>query len=288
MRVSTGAGIHGVGPHRNEHAVRHGRLYQLSERGFEAMLNAYARGLDVVMRWRFTTLLVFFATVGLSVYLFMAIPKGFFPQQDTGRMMGMIQADQSISFQSMRGKLQRFVDILRRDPAVETVVGYTGSNSRTNSGFIFATLKPPPARTITIDEVIGRLRGQLAQVPGATLFLQGIQDFRAGGRMANAQFQYTLSADELSELRTWEPRVRAALRVGLDAAVGQLDFFAGLAEHGQRKLDRAGARHSRPLLECRPSSRFRLDRGGGGAGRQEAAAHPVFWRSRPRQQNAAA
>ena len=156
-------------------------------------------------------LLVFFATIALNVYLYIIVPKGFFPQQDTGAMLGNIQADQSISFQLMRQKLQAFVETVKTDPAVATVVGYTGGG-QTNSGFIYVTLKPLAERHIAVDGVIARLRGKLTHVPGAQLFLQAAQDIRVGGRMGNAQYQYTLQAETLDELQTWTPKLTEALQ----------------------------------------------------------------------------
>ncbi|MGH8743577.1 MAG: efflux RND transporter permease subunit, partial [Burkholderiales bacterium] len=155
-------------------------------------------------------LLLLAGTICLNVYLYVIVPKGFFPQQDTGRLIGNIQADQSISFQAMRQKLADFMDIIRKDPAVESVVGFTGG-SRVNSGFMFVSLKPLKERKLSADKVIARLRGELAREPGARLFLQAAQDIRVGGRQSNAQYQYTLQADELSELRAWSPKIFQAL-----------------------------------------------------------------------------
>ena len=150
-------------------------------------------------------------TVGLNFYLYVVVPKGFFPQQDTGRLIGGIQADQGISFQAMQGKLTDFIDIVRRDPAVVNVVGFSGGGGGRNSGFMFVTLKPLAERRLSADRVVARLRGELAKVPGASLFLVPVQDIRVGGRQANAQYQFTLLADELEDLRKWEAPVRAAL-----------------------------------------------------------------------------
>ena len=155
-------------------------------------------------------MLVLLATVCLNVYLYVIIPKGFFPQQDTGRLVGGIQADQSISFQAMRQKLADFMTIVGSDPAVENVVGFTGGAQR-NSGMMFVALKPVAERRETADQVIARLRGKLAKEPGANLFLQPVQDIRIGGRQSNAQYQFTLQADDLAELRAWEPKIRLAL-----------------------------------------------------------------------------
>ncbi|PKU21657.1 efflux RND transporter permease subunit [Telmatospirillum siberiense] len=195
---------------RHRPAGRRSRLFRLSERVFEGMLHEYERTLGTALRHRRLTLLVLVATVGLNGYLFSIVPKGFFPQQDTGAMVGGIQADQSISFQSMRQKLVAFVNIIKSDPAVANIVGFTGGG-QTNGGFVYVALKPLSERDLPVDKVIGRLRGQLAQVPGASLFLQAVQDIRQGGRSANAQYQYTLQADELSELQTWAPKLAQAL-----------------------------------------------------------------------------
>ena len=146
----------------------------------------------------------------LNAYLYLVIPKGFFPQQDTGRLTGRIQADQSTSFQLMRGKLRQFVDIVREDPAVDAVVGFTGGG-QTNGGSVFVSLKPRAERGVSADQVMARLRGKLARVPGATLFLQAVQDIRVGGRQSNALYQYTLQGDSLDDLRTWTPRLADAL-----------------------------------------------------------------------------
>jgi len=190
---------------------RHGRLYHASERMFAAALRGYEHTLGFALRHPRAILLVFFVTIGLNFYLFTVIPKGFFPQQDTGRLTGNIQADQSISFQLMRQKLVQFISIIQKDPAIDTVVGFTGGG-QTNSGFVFASLKPLSERGISADQVIARLRRELAQVPGATLFLQAVQDIRVGGRQANAQYQYTLHADNLTELNEWAPKILAALQ----------------------------------------------------------------------------
>jgi multidrug efflux pump len=155
-------------------------------------------------------MLVLLVTVCLNVYMYVIIPKGFFPQQDTGRLIGGIQADQSISFQAMRQKLSDFMTIVTSDPAVDNVVGFTGG-ARRNSGTMFVALKPIGERRETVDQVIARLRGKLAKEPGANLFLQPVQDIRIGGRQANAQWQYTLQADDLNELRSWEQKIRQAL-----------------------------------------------------------------------------
>ena len=186
------------------------RLGRWGERFYAAVVRGYGRSLDWALAHGKTVMLLLALTVAGNVYLYIIVPKGFFPQQDTGRVMGMIQADQSISFQAMRLKLSAFVDIVRQDPAVESVVGFTGGGQR-NTGQMFISLKPLAERDyLSADRVIGRLRGKLAREPGATLYLQAAQDIRVGGRMGNAQYQYTLQADNLDELRQWEPAIRTA------------------------------------------------------------------------------
>jgi multidrug efflux pump len=196
---------------RNESRQRHGRLYRASERFFEGMLNFYRRTLNIAFQHPLTIMLIFAVVLGLNFYLYIIIPKGFFPQQDTGRIIGSIQADQSISFQLMQKKLTQFVTIIKSDPAVETVVGFTGGG-QTNSGFMFVALKPLGDRQISADGVIARLRREMAVVPGATLFLQSVQDIRVGGRASNAQYQFTLQGPTLDELNEWTPKIAAALQ----------------------------------------------------------------------------
>lgn len=190
---------------------RHGRVYQSSERLFATILRGYRRTLSIALRHPRSVMLVLLAVLNLNFYLYSVIPKGFFPQQDTGRMVGSIQADQSISFQLMQQKLSQLVAIVKSDPAVETVVGFTGVG-QTNSGFMFVSLAPLAARSVSVDQVIGRLRRQLAVVPGATLYLQAVQDIRVGGRASNAQYQYTLQSPSLEELNAWNPKIVAALQ----------------------------------------------------------------------------
>ena len=189
---------------------RTGRLGAWSERIFGRLQSAYRKSLAWALAHGVIVMMVLLATVCLNVYLYIIIPKGFFPQQDTGRLVGGIQADQSISFQAMRQKLADFMTIVSADPAVENVVGFTGGAQR-NSGMMFVALKPVAQRGETADQVIARLRIKLAKEPGANLFLQPVQDIRIGGRQSNAQYQFTLQADDLAELRAWEPKIRLAL-----------------------------------------------------------------------------
>ena len=196
---------------RSEAGRKHGRLYQVSERFFDSMLNFYRRSLTTALQHPGAMMLILATVLGLNFYLYDIIPKGFFPQQDTGRVVGIIQADQSISFQLMQQKLTQFVTIIKQDPAVETVVGFTGGG-QTNSGFVFASLVPLNERKISADGVIGRLRREMAVVPGATLFLQAVQDIRVGGRASNAQYQFTVQGPTLEELDEWTPKIAAALQ----------------------------------------------------------------------------
>ncbi len=187
-----------------------GRFFQASERFFNDMLDGYRKSLAwVLLHWGLM-LVVLVITIGLNIYLYIIIPKGFFPQQDTGMLMGQIQADQSISFQAMRQKLTDFMLIVKKDPEVATVVGFTGGG-QVNSGNMFITLKPVSERTDNADAVIARLRKKLAREPGATLFLQSVQDIRVGGRPSQAQYQYTLQGDDLATLNQWSPKILAAM-----------------------------------------------------------------------------
>ncbi len=202
---------------KSTRAVRHGRLYRISERGFDAIHWFYATTLRGVLRHPLWTLLITIATVCVNIYLFVVVPKGFFPQQDVGRIIGSIQASEDISFPSMRTKMAEFVRTVLPDPAVNNVVAFTGGGggNTVNTGRMFIALKPMEQRKLSADQVIGRLRGKLAHVPGANLFLQPVQDLRIGGRISNAQYQYTLQSTDLGELNAFAPRMLAKLR-GLD------------------------------------------------------------------------
>lgn len=191
----------------------HAPRSQPRQRGFGRILMAiqqgYGRSLNLVLNHARWVLLLFFGTIALTVWLFISIPKTFMPEQDTGRLSGFISADQSISFQAMRSKLQDFMTIVGADPAVESVVGFTGG-MRTNSGSMFISLKPLSERSESAQEVIARLRIKLAKEPGANLYLNAVQDLRVGGRESNASYQYSLLSDDLNDLRTWEPKIRQA------------------------------------------------------------------------------
>ena len=178
---------------------------------FDAMHSGYRVSLGWSLRHPLLILLVLLATIGLNVYLYAKVQKGFFPQQDTGRLIGFIRADQGISFQAMRAKLAAFVDIVKSDPAVDNVIAFTGGGQR-NRGSMFIALKPLAERGVPAAQVIARLRIKLAQEPGAQLFLNPVQDIRVGGRLSDATYQFTLQADELEDLRRWTPRLEAEVR----------------------------------------------------------------------------
>jgi multidrug efflux pump len=195
---------------RSESKRTHSRWYLLSEHVFDWMHRRYEKTLGWALRHTRVTILTLLAVIGFNFYLYAAVPKGFFPQQDTGRIIGSIVADQATSFQAMRPKLAAYIDIIRADPAVSTVIGFTGG-SQLNTGRMFISLKPLNERKVSADDVINRLRGKLAKVPGATLFLQAAQDIRSGGRASNSQYQYTLEGDNLEDLKLWAPRLLQAL-----------------------------------------------------------------------------
>jgi multidrug efflux pump len=191
---------------------KHGWFFRVNERAFDSILRGYRAVLERVLRHQFLTFTIAILTAALSIYLYVVVPKGFFPQQDTGRLSGSIQAAQDISFEAMRAKMVQFVSIVMKDPAVENVMGFAGGNTAMNQGRMFITLKPLSVRKISADQVIGRLRGQLAVVPGANLFMQSAQDLTIGGRQSQAQYQYTLQGEDLNELNDWAPRLLTKLR----------------------------------------------------------------------------
>jgi multidrug efflux pump len=196
---------------RHESQSRFGRF---SEAGFTWLSRGYDRTLSWALRHSLLVMIILAGTLGLNVYLFNIVPKGFFPQQDTGRVNGSIQADQAISFQLMHQKLEQFVAVIRKDPAVDTVVGFTGGlgGSQTNGGSVYISLKPLSRRDASADQVIARLRRNVAHIPGASLFLQAVQDIRIGGRSSNAQYQFTLQDYDADELFEWAPKILAELQ----------------------------------------------------------------------------
>ena len=193
--------------------IKQGRIARWFDNGFKRVLRSYEVSLDWALHMRWLVMLMLVAVIGMNVYLFIKIPKGFFPQQDSGQINGGLRADQSISFQALQGKLKEMVDIIRADPAVDTVVGFTGG-SRAGGGFLFINLKPLGKRPLAADgqavagqAVIARLRPQLASVTGINLFLGTVQDLRGGGRASSSTYQYTLKSDNIADLRKWATRL---------------------------------------------------------------------------------
>ncbi len=193
------------------HAKPPGRMSRFFERGFDFVLKTYEHSLDWALSSVWLVMLSLVFVIGLNFYLFAAIPKGGFPQQDTGQINGGIRADQSISFQAMQGKLKQLVNIIKDDPDVATVVGFTGGR-RAGGGFMFINLKPANQRTVAGQAVIARLRPKLARVTGVSLFLSPVQDLRAGGRQANSNYQYTLKSDNQADLKKWASRLADAMK----------------------------------------------------------------------------
>ena len=204
-----------------------GRVARGFERGFARLLKMYEYSLDWALSSAPLVMLILAFVVGLNVYLFSAAPKGFFPQQDTGQINGGLRADQSISFQAMQGKLRQLVDIIKRDPAVATVVGFTGGG-RAGGGFMFINLKPASERSEAGQAVIARLRPQLARVTGVSLFLNPVQDLRMGGRQSNSTYQYTLKSDNRAELKLWAGKLADAMK----GQPGLTDIDTDQAENG--------------------------------------------------------
>ncbi|MFC2254096.1 efflux RND transporter permease subunit [Labrys portucalensis] len=195
------------------HEEHHGRLYKLSEAFFEGLVNAYERGLDLVLRFRFITLLTFFATVALSGYLFVIIPKGFFPQQDTGLITGVVEAAQDTSVADMARHMEELGAIVLKDPAIAHMAMRMGGNGNTlNDGTMYITLKPRDERSASADQVIRRLQRQTAKVEGARLYLQSAQDVRLGGRPSRTQFQFTLQGTDIDQLNQWAPKLLEAMK----------------------------------------------------------------------------
>jgi multidrug efflux pump len=193
---------------------------RLSHAVFNRLLKGYTRALDWALAHAPMMMLLLLGIIGLNVYMFVIIPKGFFPRQDLGQLNGGMRADQSISFQAMEGKLQQLVDIIRADPGIATVVGFTGGNRPGGGGFMFATLKPLAERADT-QTIINRLRLQLQQVTGVNLFLNPVQDLQIGGRQSNSTYQFTVQSDDLADLRKWATRLADQMK--LDPVLTDID-----------------------------------------------------------------
>jgi multidrug efflux pump len=191
---------------------KHGRAYKASQKVFDTVLGTYRVTLGWVLRHQFAVLVVTIATACVSVYLFREVPKGFFPQQDTGRIMGSVQAAQDISFDAMSRKMRRYVAIGMKDPNVSTMIGFCGGTTAMNQGRMYITLKPLGQRKLSADQVISELSQKFAEVPGATLYMQNQQDLQIGGRVSQAQYQYTLQGEDLNELNEWAPQLLQKMR----------------------------------------------------------------------------
>jgi multidrug efflux pump len=190
---------------------KHGRLYRIAESAFDALLRAYDSALKVGLKHQAAVLWIAIGTVCLNVYLYVIVPKGFFPQQDAGRLMGQIIGAQDVSFQSMSGKVKAFEAIVLQDPAVDSAMAFAGGGSAVNTARMFVQLKPIDVRKLSADQVVARLRGKLGHVPGATLYLQAVQDVRVGGRPSASQYQYTLQAPHVEDLLHWAPLLLAEI-----------------------------------------------------------------------------
>ncbi len=199
---------------RNEKKVEHGVFYRTMERFFDWLLDSYTRGLDFVLRHQRATLYVFFATMALSVVLYVVIPKGFFPQEDTSLIQGQADAPEDIAFPEMQGRMHQLTDVFEREPDMAGYVAYLGGNGPINGGFGLAGLLPRDERRdgATADQIMARLSRQIARIPGATMYLQSRQDITVGGRQARAQYQYTLQDIDLDELNAWAPKLLAKLQ----------------------------------------------------------------------------
>jgi len=191
---------------------KHGLAYKASQKVFDTILHLYRLSLGWVLRHQFTVLLITIATAMLSIYLYKEVPKGFFPQQDTGRIMGSVQAAQDISFDAMSRKMRRYVQIGMADPNIATMIGFCGGTTAMNQGRMFITLKPLKQRKLTADQVITELSRKFAEVPGATLYMQNQQDLQIGGRVSQAQYQFTLQGEDLNELNEWAPQLLVKMR----------------------------------------------------------------------------
>ena len=216
-----------------------GRLARWSESGFARVLRVYEHALDWALDSKLLVMIILLFTVGLNVYLFSSAPKGFFPQQDSGQMNGGIRADQSISSQAMQQKIYQLVEIIRKDPAVDTVVAFTGGG-RAGGGFMFVNLKPVGERDVAAQAVIARLRPQMAKVTGITIFLNPVQDLRMGGRSSNSTYQYTLKSDNAEDLKTWATRLAESMK----AQPALVDVDTDQAENGVETyvtIDKASA-----------------------------------------------
>jgi len=217
---------------RNQHSQKHGRLYMATERMFDGILAFYRHTLHWVLDNSVLMLTVLFLTIALNVVLILRIPKGFFPQQDTGSLGGAVQGPQDSSFPSMNDSIQKIGAVIKKDPAIQNVIAFTGGGGATNTGNIFIALKPLKERKIGAPDIINRLRPQINRLPVASAFLQASQDLRIGGRSSAALYQYTIQSDNVSDLSTWGPKILTEMKrlpglqdVNSDQQNGGLDLL---------------------------------------------------------------
>jgi multidrug efflux pump len=217
---------------RDEKTIKHGRAYQMSEKGFSWMLSIYSRSLAWVLKHPGPMLILLLLTIGLNFYLIDIIPKGFFPQQDTGAMQGSVRGPQDASFPVMNNSIVQLVKVIKADPAVENVIAYTGGNGASNTGSINIALKPLDIRKVTAPAIIDRLRPRLNRLPVASAFLQAAQDLRIGGRSSNAMYQYTIQSDNVADLAHWGP----ILLAGMQKLPGFQDVSSDAQNSGLQEL----------------------------------------------------
>ncbi len=192
---------------KDERQEKHGRIYTASEKFFDWVLSLYRSSLRWVLDHPTPTLVVLFITIALNVVLIVKIPKGFFPEEDTGSITGSVRGPQDSSFPAMDDSIQQIGAVIKKDPAVANVIAFTGGNGATNTGNLYIALKPLTDRKVSADQIIDRLRPQLNRLPVASAFLQAVQDLRIGGRSANAMYQYTIQSDNVQDLSTWGPKI---------------------------------------------------------------------------------
>jgi multidrug efflux pump len=197
---------------RNERAEKHGRIYTASEKSFDWVLSIYRRSLHWVLKHPALTLVVLFLTIALNVVLIVKLPKGFFPNEDTGAITGSVRGPEDSSFPAMDNSVQQIVGVVKSDPGVENVIAFTGGNGAANTGFLYVALKPLSARNVSAGDIINRLRTRLNRLPVASAFLQSVQDLRIGGRASNAQYQYTIQSDNVQDLSKWGPILLAQMK----------------------------------------------------------------------------
>ncbi len=197
---------------KNERAEKHGRIYMATEKFFDGVLSLYRTSLHWVLDHPTLTLIVLFITIGLNVVLIIKIPKGFFPVEDTGAIQGSARGPQDASFAAMNDSIQQIGRVIKNDPAVDNVIGFTGGGGATNGGSLYVALKPLAERKVSATQIIDRLRPQLNRLPVASAFLQSVQDLRIGGRSSNAMYQYTIQSDTVQDLSKWGPIILDAMK----------------------------------------------------------------------------